>query len=148
MVLSQPLESTLMARSDLRGRTPLHPLWLPGPFVLFAGALITDIAYSRTADVTWTTFSSWLIAGALLLGLFGAIAGVIDLRGHRVGGAAALPFAVGMVLGLFNAFVHSRDAWTSVVPTGLTLSVLTVIAMAVAVLWSGSLLYRTAGAIR
>ncbi len=28
---------------------------------------------------------------------------------------------------MFNAFVHSRDAWESVVPTGLTLSVVAVL---------------------
>ena len=27
------------------------------------------------------------------------------------------------LVSLFNAFIHSRDAWTSVVPTGLMLSV-------------------------
>ena len=34
-----------------------------------------------------------------------------------------------MLLALFNAFVHSRDGWTSVVPTGLILSALTVLVM-------------------
>jgi len=33
------------------------------------------------------------------------------------------------VLALFNNFVHSRDAWTSVMPMGLALSAMTVLAM-------------------
>ncbi len=32
-----------------------------------------------------------------------------------------------MVLSLFNAFVHSRDGWTAIVPTGLTLSAIVVL---------------------
>lgn len=31
------------------------------------------------------------------------------------------------ILALFNAFVHSRDAWTSVVPTGPTLLIVAVV---------------------
>jgi len=34
-----------------------------------------------------------------------------------------------MLFALFNAFIHSRGAWTSVVPTGLVLSALTVLVM-------------------
>ena len=37
--------------------------------------------------------------------------------------------AVVLVLALFNSFIHSRDAWTSVVPTGLMLSAITVLVM-------------------
>jgi len=36
-----------------------------------------------------------------------------------------------LVLAFFNNLVHSRDAWTSVVPTGLILSALTVAVMIV-----------------
>ncbi|MHB8286782.1 MAG: DUF2231 domain-containing protein, partial [Caulobacteraceae bacterium] len=32
--------------------------------------------------------------------------------------------AAAALLSLLNAFVHSRDAWTSVVPDGITLSVI------------------------
>ena len=34
-----------------------------------------------------------------------------------------------LILALFNSLIHSRDAWTSVVPTGLTLSAITVLVM-------------------
>jgi uncharacterized membrane protein len=34
----------------------------------------------------------------------------------------ALGYAAAMVLALLNVFVHSRDGYTAVVPTGLTLS--------------------------
>jgi uncharacterized membrane protein len=35
-----------------------------------------------------------------------------------------------------NAFVHSRDAWTSVVPTGLVLSIITAV-LAIVSSWIG-----------
>jgi len=34
-------------------------------------------------------------------------------------------------LSLLNAFVHSRDAWTSVVPTGIVLSIIVVLILLV-----------------
>ena len=47
-----------------------------------------------------------------------------------------------LILALFNSFVDSRDAWTSVVPTGLTLSAITVLVM-VFTAWLGwTMVYR------
>jgi uncharacterized membrane protein len=49
-----------------------------------------------------------------------------------------------LLLSLCNVLVHSRDAWTSVVPTGLILSTL----VALVALWTGwtglALIYRQA----
>ena len=39
----------------------------------------------------------------------------------------ALGGAIAFVLALINAFVHSRDGYTAVVPTGLTLSAAVVV---------------------
>jgi uncharacterized membrane protein len=39
-------------------------------------------------------------------------------------------------------FVHSRDAWTSVVPTGLILSAATVVILMITAWLGGSLVYR------
>jgi uncharacterized membrane protein len=51
---------------------------------------------------------------------------VIDFVGGKQIRTLAWPYAVGYVLAvllsLINAFVHSRDGYTAVVPTGLTLS--------------------------
>ncbi|WP_375382205.1 DUF2231 domain-containing protein [uncultured Sphingomonas sp.] len=41
-----------------------------------------------------------------------------------------------LVLGLFNNLVHSRDAWTSVVPQGLIISLVTVLVL-IPTLWLG-----------
>ncbi len=49
---------------------------------------------------------------------------------------------VAMLLELINAFVHSRDGWTAVVPQGLILSGVTVLLLLVSAWLGGSLSYR------
>jgi uncharacterized membrane protein len=124
---------------------PLHAILLSFPIALFSAALVTDITYLRTAEIQWSNFSAWLIAGALVFGgLVGAWAIVDLLLAGRRGGrgrtmAYVLILALMWVLGLLNAFQHSRDAWSSVGTTGLVLSILcTVLALA-----AGWLAYST-----
>ncbi|QPF88121.1 DUF2231 domain-containing protein [Bradyrhizobium genosp. L] len=108
---------------------------VPFPIVCFVGAFLTDIAYWRTAEMMWADFSAWLLFAGVLLGVLAAIAGLIDFLGsRRIRRIAPAWFhmagnVVVMLLALFNCFVHSRDAWTSVVPFGLLLSALTVLVM-------------------
>jgi uncharacterized membrane protein len=114
---------------------PIHPMLVPFPIVCFVGALITDLAYWKTAEMMWADFSAWLLFAGLVMGVLAAIAGLIDFFSNRQ--IRALPPAwlhmvgniIVLVLALFNNFVHSRDAWTSVVPTGLILSALTVLVL-------------------
>lgn len=122
------------------GPNPLHAILLAFPVALFPGALVTDIAYLRTEEMQWSNFSSWLIAGALVFsGLVLAWALITLLltfrTAHRLrhaiyAGLLALLFVVGLV----NAFQHSRDAWSSVGSFGLTLSIASaILALAAAV---------------
>jgi uncharacterized membrane protein len=54
-----------------------------------------------------------------------------------------------LLLALLNSFVHTRDAWTSVVPLGMTLSLITVLIMLVAGWLGWPMVYRHgAGASR
>jgi uncharacterized membrane protein len=128
-----------------RGQAVL-PMLVPFPIACFAGALITDLVYWRTPDVLWERFSIWLITAGLIIAGFAAIAGVIDFAvGKRIR-TLAWPHAVGyplaLLLSLINAFVHSRDGYTAIVPTGLMLSGLVVVILLVTG-WVGSaLVYR------
>ena len=126
--MSQPLPLLIERR-------PIHAMLVPFPIVCFTGALLTDIAYWRTAEMMWADFSAWLLTFGLVFGVLAALAGLFDFftnrlvrrysRGwlHMIGNIAVL------VLSVLNAFVHSRDAWTSVVPTGLALSAVVVVLM-------------------
>jgi uncharacterized membrane protein len=120
---------------------PVHGMLAAYPLAFFTGALVSDIAYLNTAEMQWANFSVWLIAGGLLMGVLAAIVGIVDAianRGRRA--RRPWPHSVGtalmMVLALLNAFIHSRDAWTSVVPTGIILSAI-VSVLALATSWSG-----------
>jgi uncharacterized membrane protein len=121
---------------------------VPFPIVCFVATLVTDIVYWRTASMLWADISAWLLMIGLILSVFAAAAGLIDFTGdrrirdlrpawiHMVGNTIAL------ILTIFNAFIHTRDAYTSVVPTGLILSTLVVLILLVTG-WNGwTMVYR------
>ena len=109
---------------------PVYLLLFPVPVVCFLAALVTDIAYSATAFLMWLHFSEWLIAAGLAFGALAALVLLIEFFAHRVLRAGvlgwthlALLFAA-LAVELINAFVHTIDGWTAVMPTGITLSIL------------------------
>jgi uncharacterized membrane protein len=127
---------------------------VPVPVVCFVATLVTDIVYWRTAAMQWANISAWLLVVGLVVSIFAATAGLIDflserrireLRAawiHGVGNIAAL------VLSIFNLLVHSRDAYTSVVPSGLILSALVVVILLVTG-WNGwTMVYRHGVGVR
>lgn len=127
---------------------PLHVMLVPIPITCFVGTLITDVAYAETANMQWANMSAWLLTVGLIIAFFAVLAGLTDFLGDRrirdlravwvhAGGNA-----VALVLAIFNDLVHSRDAYTSVVPTGLILSVLTVLILLVTGWMGWELVYR------
>jgi uncharacterized membrane protein len=147
--LEFPLSDNLSLRSTAQiAGHPIHPMLVPFPIVCFIGTLVTDIAYWRTAQMMWADFSAWLLVIGLVMGALAAIAGLIDFLSNRLirAQAPAWPHMVGnivmMLLALLNAFVHTRDAWTSVVPVGLILSLLVVLILPVTGWLGGALVYR------
>lgn len=129
-------------------RHPIHPMLVPFPIVCFIGALITDIVYWQTAEMMWTNISAWLLLAGLIMGVLAGIAGLIDFLGNRLirSQSPAWPHMIGnlivLVLALFNNLIHTRDAWTSVVPTGLILSLATVLILPITGWLGWSLVYR------
>jgi uncharacterized membrane protein len=124
-------EARFAGNADLRsaaksGRRPIHKILVAFSAAYFVGALVTDLVYSQTPDVMWERFSIWLISAGMILAGVAVVAYVIDLFTGRQIDRPAWPRAVGyavvILLSLINAFVHSRDGYTAVVPTGLVLS--------------------------
>ena len=110
----------------------LHPGLIAAGAALLIGALVTDIFYSQTADMQWANFSVWLITAGLILALLAGLALLIDVLHGRAGPVSWVHFtalAGAALLSLVNVFVHSRDAWTSVVPQGLMLSVVVTVCL-------------------
>ncbi len=141
--------------SDVRARSappspahPIHVILAAYPIACFTGAFLTDIVYAETYEMMWADFSIWLITVGVAMGVLAALAGIADylVRRRERARRSASPHTIGnalvLALSLVNAFVHSRDAYTSVVPTGLILS--GVVALLVLVTsWLGtSLAYR------
>jgi uncharacterized membrane protein len=133
---------------------PLHVMLVPVPIVCFVGTLVTDIVYWRTAVMQWANISAWLLVIGLLFGVLAATAGLIDflseprirdLRAawiHGIGNVAVLALSV------INALIHTRDAYTSVVPSGLILSGL-VVAILLITGWNGwTMVYRDGVGVR
>jgi uncharacterized membrane protein len=120
------------SRSMPRGR-PLHRILVSFSAAYFAGALVTDLVYWQIPDVLWERFSIWLITAGLIMAGLATIAYVIDIIGGRQLDRPAWPrvagYALAVVLSLFNAFVHSRDGYTAVVPTGLIFSGLVIVVL-------------------
>ena len=135
--------------SPRAGAHALHAILLGFPIALFSGALVSDIAYLRTAQIQWTNFSQWLIVFGLVFG--GLVAAwalvllVMGYRDERRDGRVAyfVVLALMWVLGLVNAFKHSQDAWSSVGTLGLILSILcTLLALAAGIILHAGLTTR------
>jgi uncharacterized membrane protein len=112
-------------------RRPLFPGLMTFPAACFIVALITDIAYARSAEMMWESFSIWLLTIGLLAAALFVLIGLIQAfaQGRWPTMVLRVGYAIALILALFNAFVHSRDGYTSVVPTGLTLSIATVLVL-------------------
>lgn len=135
--------SVITARHP-RALHPLHAVLLAATVPLFLGALLSDLAYSRSYHIQWSNFASWLIAGGLVFcGLALVWAAVELLRKDRQTRPVrfALVLLATFVLGFFSALVHARDAWASM-PEGLILSVIVAI-LALAATWIGFSSFRT-----
>jgi uncharacterized membrane protein len=118
-----------------RIRRPFHPFFVGLGGALLMAALVTDFIYSSNSLMQWANFSAWLITGGLILALISAIVLIIDFALGRTGRIRWLDFgllAVAAVLSIVNVFIHTRDAWTSVVPSGITISAIVTILLAVA----------------
>jgi uncharacterized membrane protein len=116
-----------------------HPHLIAGGATLLIGALASDIFYSQTADMQWANFSVWLITAGLIMALLAGLALLLDLALGRAGKMSWVhlgALAGAALLSLLNVFIHSRDAWTSVVPQGLILSVVVAVCLTI-IGWRG-----------
>jgi uncharacterized membrane protein len=135
-------------------RHPLHVMLVPVPIVCFVATLVTDIVYWRTAAMQWANISAWLLVIGLLFAVFAATAGLIDffteprIRDLRAAWIHGIGNVVVLVVSVFNALIHTRDAYTSVVPSGLILSTL-VVAILLVTGWNGwTMVYRHGVGVR
>jgi uncharacterized membrane protein len=113
----------------------MHPFFVGLGGTLLMAALFTDYMYSTNSLMQWSNFSGWLIVGGLVFALIAAIVLLIDIALGRAGPISWLDFILvgaAAILSIINVLVHTRDAWTSVVPTGITLSAIVTVLLLIA----------------
>ena len=109
----------------------------PIPYGCFVATLIFDILYASTAAILWAHAAAWLVTIGLLFAIIPRVVNLVQVwfTSRRFAlGADKLDFwlnLVAIVLAIFNAFVHSRDAY-AVVPANLWLSAFTVLLLVIA----------------
>jgi uncharacterized membrane protein len=129
MSLHTPPHRSIFAES-------IYGLLNPIPFGCFVAALIFDIIYSETAVMLWDKGAAWLIVFGLLFAVVPRLVNLMQvwITSRRTASRTdKLDFWLNLfaiVVAIVNAFVHSRDAY-AVVPTGLMLSVCTVILLSI-----------------
>ena len=108
----------------------------PIPFGFFVGALIFDVIYANNANIFWMKSAAWLITLGLVVAIIPQLINlaVVWFKKDRVRARGlVINFwlnVVAIIAALINAFVHSRDAY-AVIPDGVWLSIVTVVAMAI-----------------
>lgn len=114
----------------------IYGLLNPIPFGCFVAALIFDAVYADTGVILWMKGAAWLIVFGLLFAIVPRLVNLVQVwitsRRAALGGDR-LDFwlnLVAIVVAIFNAFVHSRDAY-AVMPAGVWLSAVTVLLLAV-----------------
>jgi uncharacterized membrane protein len=114
----------------------IYGLLNPIPFGCFVAALIFDTIYSKSAEILWDKGAAWLIVFGLLFAVVPRLINLVQVWITSRPGATRMDkldfwlnlFAI--LAAIVNAFVHSRDAY-AVMPTGLWLSVCTVILLSI-----------------
>jgi uncharacterized membrane protein len=141
------------ATASVGGR-PLHAMLAPIPLVCFIATLITDIVYWQTAQMQWANMSAWLLLAGVVVSVFAALAGIIDFFGDarirelRAARIHSIGNVIALILSIFNCLIHTRDAYTSVVPSGLILSALVVVILLVTGWNAGTLVYGDGVGVR
>jgi uncharacterized membrane protein len=116
-------------------RRPFYRRFAAFAAACFVGTLATDLAYWRTANIMWADFSDWLLTVGVIVGWATILVALIEtflirapLR-SRLSARYVIGSVAALILATLDVLVHTRDAWTSVVPTGLLLSAATVLVL-------------------
>ncbi len=128
----------------------IYQLFNPIPFGFFVAALIFDVVYFQTAEMMWSKSAAWLITLGLFFAIIPRLINLVHVwipRGRSVLAAERVDFGlnfIGIVAAILNAFIHSRDAY-AVMPSGLILSAITVVCIALSIVIASTFYAPTRG---
>src|SRR5579871_2047263 len=119
------MSSALQPRRSVVAES-LYGLLNPIPFGCFVAALLFDIIYTNSAVILWVKGAAWLIVFGLLFAIVPRLVNLTQvwITSRRIATSTDrvdfLLNLVAIVIAIFNAFVHSRDAY-AIAPTGVWL---------------------------
>ncbi|QKJ89078.1 hypothetical protein PMPD1_4174 [Paramixta manurensis] len=114
----------------------LYGLLNPIPPGFFIAAWIFDIIYVYSYNSLWTLAATWLITFGLIISIIPRLINLVHVWvGANLSQTSAprVDFWLNVlviILSIFNAFIHSRDAY-AVVPQGVIISTLVVLLLCV-----------------
>jgi uncharacterized membrane protein len=117
------------------GGHPIHPMLIPFPIAFFVATLVCDLAFWRSGNVDWSMASLWLLGAGIVVALLAALAGLIDVLGEprsralrevwwHAGGNLLL-----VLIQIWSWYTRYSEGTAAVIPTGLILSVVSVLLM-------------------
>jgi uncharacterized membrane protein len=127
---------------------PIHPMLVQFPIVFFISAFLSDLVFRNTTTVLWANTSSYLLGAGLIMAVLAAATGATDAAGdRRIRNMSDLWFHAGgnvlvVILELFNWYLRHKNGPTAIIPTGLLLSLVSVIILGFTGWKGGTLVYR------
>lgn len=129
------------------GGHPLHPLLIHFPIAFLLGGLACDLAFWWSGDPFWARAAVWIIGAGFLLGSAAGLAGTIDfmlvkeIRRHVTSWSHFLTAVMLLSLAATNWWLRVEDPAADVLPWGLFLSAVSAVAVSVAGVLGGKLVY-------
>lgn len=127
---------------------PIHPMLVPFPIAFFIGALLCDLTFWNNANLIWFTASEWLLGAGLVMSGLAAIAGLTDffserlIRNLNVAWWHAGLNIIMVLIELYNFYVRYTLGPSAVLYSGLVMSVISVIIIAITGWLGGEMVYR------
>jgi uncharacterized membrane protein len=112
---------------------PIHPMLIPFPIAFFVATFVCDLVYWQTGDPMWAEAGIWLLGAGLVMAALAAVAGLTDVLGEaRIRALNEVWWHAGgnvlvVLIELYNWYARYTEGTAAVVPTGLALSLISVL---------------------
>lgn len=139
------LETHMQGKATIAGH-PIHPMLVALPIGFFVGALVCDIILGLTHNPFWPTLSVVLIGFGIVGALLAALFGFVDYATAPMSAPAKAIATRHMILNLLAVVIFAVAFWLrlsdNVSSTGIVLTVIGVLALAVSGWLGGHLSYH------
>ncbi len=127
---------------------PLHPLIVTFPIAFLVAAPAADIAYMMTSDTFWARAGLWLLIAGLATSLLAALTGILDflkidrVRKRKAGWAHMVLNISAIILTFINLVSRLDNPESTIVPVGVTLSIIVATLLGLSGWYGAELVYR------